>query len=177
MDISNIDTKLLVHVGTEFVVVAGLFVWVNRKISTTTDHIDNIERNLIQRMQKMEDQIRLQGSIITELSHRSLESNNRQPGSERYVPNKNVSSKRVPSDGNNKTSFPPQSVRTTIIDGEEVEYRDEFLDDLLKKELSDIDSERKHQNGIDETEISIDPESSLQTNQFANDLADVKKKS
>mgnify|MGYP001559157532 FL=1 len=40
------DTKLVVHAGTEIIVIGGMFIYFNKKINIINDKLDKMEKNI-----------------------------------------------------------------------------------------------------------------------------------
>jgi hypothetical protein len=67
MEANGLDMRLMVHVGAEFVVATGLFMWTSKQVSAITERIDATDKALAERLNRIEEHIKMQGAVIMEM--------------------------------------------------------------------------------------------------------------
>lgn len=120
---NSLDTKTLVHVGVEVVVIGGVAFWLNGKISTVQKEL----AEALGRIQRMEEIINQQNQVITR--HEMIL---RQIMGGRPPPTPPEQPRSVP---------PPQNIHVEEKGPEEVPP--EELDELLGEDLLEILEERR----------------------------------
>jgi len=152
------NMSLLFHIGAEFVVATFLFIWTGKQVSSMVEKIDNVDSKLVQRMNKMEEQIKLQGVIIMEMENilsgrvnmpqerRIVVDNPMSPINPRtYQPN-SIQSSIDNNENNKKYSGVKAELINTENKQEQIEDEEpdiNVLDSILRNELSELSGSRR----------------------------------
>lgn len=159
----SVDTKTLVHVGVELVVVGGLTFWFQRKTALQQEEIDRLKEHLA----KAEEVINRQGELLAKHDHIIGQLIGGKPHSS--LPQPSQVRSRPPTENLGQTSIESKSKQTYFqgnihaTEVNDLEISDEEsindeLDDLLQGELGEIQKSRKKSNEDDSESFEVECE-------------------
>ena len=156
----NLDTKTLVHVGVELVVIGGLSFWFQRKCTLQQEEINGLKEEIA----NMKEIINRQGTMLanherilnqlingggTMIHHNGMHTHHNQPLTPMYSHQGNTPVK--PHSNNTIPLTNPPVTSQTLIEDEEDDIDEEELDKLLKEEIGNIQKSRNKSSGDKET--------------------------
>ena len=127
---NSIDSKTLVHVGVEFVVIGGVTFWLNKRISGIQEEVLELRK----KVESYENVIQQQSRLINR--HEEMLS-------QIFNPNHQKSTRPPPTKHNTSNNRPQQQSQIIEEDEDsEDEIPPEELDKLIGSELSSIKQKR-----------------------------------
>ena len=136
-----LDTKTLVHVGVELVVVGGLAFWFQRKTSLQQQEINNLRDEL----SKVKEVLNSQGKMLAQYDQILGQLMGRR-GPQEFSGENHRSSNLASPQNHPRSNQSHQHInvnQSPVDEDDEDDMLDDELDDLLKEELGNIHKSRE----------------------------------